>query len=222
MCIRDSFDRANRFTSACSPEIYLDDALDKDGERHEAVYICEPVHNLVHRSELRRNGPTFSASRFAGEEQTEFLTSTDNWFRPVMVRTGPDGDIWVADMYRMVIEHPEWIPKQWQDRIDHLSGSDKGRIYRVRLPHTGSSRATADWQTIRSQSSEELVNTLSHHNGVMRDMAHQELFERKDEAAIPFLKKALKDAPIQASNLLVCLNAFEPVSYTHLTLPTKA
>ena len=204
----NDFDRANRFTSACSPEIYSDDWEDEDGNRHEAVYICEPVHNLVHRSRLRRNGPTFTASRFAGEEQTEFLTSSDNWFRPVMVRAGPEGDLWIADMYRMVIEHPEWIPKQWQDRIDHLAGNDKGRIYRVRLQQRGDD-ADTDWKKIRSQSIAQLVDTLSHHNGILRDMAQQELYERNDKAAIPLLKKALTEAPIQASNLLEHFDALE-------------
>ena len=48
-----------------------------------------------------------------------------------MVRDGPDGALWVADMYRLVIEHPEWIPKEWQARLDLRAGHDKGRIYRI-------------------------------------------------------------------------------------------
>ena len=61
----------------------------------------------------------------------EFLASSDNWFRPTQMKTGPDGALWVADMYRAVIEHPEWIPAAMQKRIDLRAGSQEGRIYRV-------------------------------------------------------------------------------------------
>ena len=174
----NDFDRANKFTSACSPEIYRGDLV-----QHNAFYVCEPVHNLVHRSELIPNGPTFTSRRFDDEREREFLSSSDNWFRPVMVRTGPDGAIWVADMYRMVIEHPEWIPKAWQDRIDHLAGNDKGRIYRVVLPKHAQNNANR-WKSIRAQDSKQLVQHLGNANGVVRDMAQQELYERLDAARV--------------------------------------
>src|SRR5436853_3912398 len=76
-------------------------------------------------------GVTFTSRRAPDEERSEFLASSDNWFRPTMLQTGPDGALWVADMYRAVIEHPEWIPKDWQDRIDLRAGHDKGRLYRI-------------------------------------------------------------------------------------------
>ena len=205
----NDFDRANRFTSACSPEI-VDDQM---------VYICEPVHNLVHRSELRRDGSSFVAARLKDEQESEFMTSTDNWFRPVMVRGGPDGAIWIVDMYRMVIEHPEWIPKTWQDRIDHLAGNDKGRIYRVVLPtdglsgKSGSSKrgGKSQWKHIRSASIGELVTMLEASNRIVRDMAHQELYERNDPASVAPLKQLVardKQNPA-AKRLLHHFDAFE-------------
>ena len=48
-----------------------------------------------------------------------------------MLKTGPDGALWIADMYRAVIEHPEWIPDDWEKRLDLRAGSEQGRIYRV-------------------------------------------------------------------------------------------
>ena len=48
-----------------------------------------------------------------------------------MMKTGPDGALWIADMYRAVIEHPEWIPDDWEKRLDLRAGSEQGRIYRV-------------------------------------------------------------------------------------------
>ena len=80
---------ANHVTSACNPCIYRDNLM---GEGfYGNAFICEPVHNLVHRLVLTQKGVTFSGRRAKGEETSEFLASTDNWFRPVQVRTGPDG-----------------------------------------------------------------------------------------------------------------------------------
>ena len=48
-----------------------------------------------------------------------------------MLATGPDGALWIADMYRQTIEHPEWIPLEMQKQLDLRAGYDMGRIYRV-------------------------------------------------------------------------------------------
>jgi putative membrane-bound dehydrogenase-like protein len=120
---------ANHFTSACGPMIYRDDILGPAFLNN--TFVCEPVHNLVHREVMTAQGSSFSSKRAEGEEKSEFFSSSDNWCRPVFAATGPDGAIWIADMYRHVIEHPQWIPKDWQDRLDLRAGHDRGRIYRV-------------------------------------------------------------------------------------------
>ena len=89
------------------------------------------MHNLVHREVLSPDGVTFAGHRADDEQASEFLASTDNWFRPVQVRTGPDGALWVVDMYRFVIEHPRWISPDRLAKLDVRAGADKGRIYRV-------------------------------------------------------------------------------------------
>jgi putative membrane-bound dehydrogenase-like protein len=82
-------DTADRFTSACGAGIYRDELF---GPNFSASYfVCEPVHNLVHHEVMSPKGVTFTGSRPAGREKAEFLASSDNWFRPTQVRTGPDG-----------------------------------------------------------------------------------------------------------------------------------
>ncbi len=120
---------ANRFTSACSSIVAGSPYFRADGR--EALFVCEPVHNLVHRSALVAEGSTFRAERMASETDREFLASTDPWFRPVRAAVGPDGMLYVVDMYREVIEHPEWIPDAWQQRLNLRAGERHGRIYRV-------------------------------------------------------------------------------------------
>src|SRR5262249_20640126 len=116
-------------TSACSPIPYRDDLFGPDYA--SSIFTCEPVHNVVHREVLEAEGISFTSHRASDEQDREFVASADNWFRPVMAKTGPDGALYIADMYRLVIEHPEWIPKDAQQHLDLRAGADKGRIYRV-------------------------------------------------------------------------------------------
>ncbi|MFO1482863.1 MAG: PVC-type heme-binding CxxCH protein [Verrucomicrobiaceae bacterium] len=140
-----SFDQAGRFTSACGIEVYRDQVLFNDGKTH--AFTCEPFHNVVQHNILEDDGVTFQAtpdvvresSRGPGAEPrgdsrtTDFLASEDRWCRPVMVRTGPDGALWVADMYRYMIEHPQWLPQNGKEELlpHYREGDDKGRIWRV-------------------------------------------------------------------------------------------
>lgn len=178
---------ANRFTSACSPDFYRDNALGKTYTGN--TFICEPVHNLVHREVVSTTGGGFRTQRADDEQSSEFLASTDSWFRPTMVRTGPDGALWVADMYRLVIEHPEWIPKRFQDTYDLQAGSDRGRIYRI-VPR-GKSLPMPHFQNDDTPS---LVARLSSSNGAIRDMAQQLILWRSDKEAAALLKQVVVDS----------------------------
>ena len=92
-------------------------------------FTCEPAGNLVHHDVLEPNGVTFIAKR--AYPTNEFLASPDNWFRPVNLVNGPDGALYVCDMYRKTIEHPEYLPEATRKVTDFESGRDMGRIYRV-------------------------------------------------------------------------------------------
>jgi len=100
----------HRFTSACGTSVYRDNLFGDDFEWN--TFTCAPVHNIVHRRVLVPSGVSFESRRPNDEADVEFLASTDSWFRPTTVTTGPDGALWITDMYRLVIEHPEWIDDQ--------------------------------------------------------------------------------------------------------------
>jgi len=131
-----SFDQAGRFTSACGIEVYRDQVLFTDGKTH--AFTCEPFHNVVQHHILEDDGVTFKAVRDPAESKMDFLASEDRWCRPVMVRTGPDGALWVADMYRYMIEHPQWLPQNGKDELlpHYREGDDKGRIWKVTNIHS--------------------------------------------------------------------------------------
>jgi putative membrane-bound dehydrogenase-like protein len=161
----------NHFTSACSTIIYRDTLFGKEFEGN--MFVSEPVHNLVHREIMKPKGVTFTSERAADEQTSEFLASSDNWFRPAMIQVGPDGALWIADMYRYVIEHPEWIPKDWQKKLDLRAGHDLGRIYRV-YPEDKTPREIPRMDTMKI---EDLVKQYESPSGWVRDTAQRLLFE---------------------------------------------
>lgn len=156
-----------RPTSACGAEIYRDSVL--GSEYSGNAFVCEPVHQLVHRLVLERKGSAFTGHRAASEQQSEFLVSTDQWFRPVQVRTGPDGALWVVDMYRLVIEHPQWIPPETRAGLDLFAGRNLGRIYRI-APRDGALRPT---ERIDRMDSLQLAAAMDSGNGPQRDRVHE-------------------------------------------------
>jgi putative membrane-bound dehydrogenase-like protein len=158
---------ANRYTSACSTIICR--TLEMGAAMAGAGLTCEPVHQMVTRYHLVESGPTFRAVRFAEDQQSEWLRSDDPWFRPVRVENATDGTIWVVDMYRRYIEHPEWIPEDWQQRIDLRAGSARGRIYRI--SQTG--RPPQRLEDLQAKGPAAWVAALASPNGARRDLAQQ-------------------------------------------------
>jgi putative membrane-bound dehydrogenase-like protein len=184
-----------RATAACGLGIYRDDLL---GAAYRGnAFTCEPVNLVVHRLALSPRGSSFAGGRAAGEEATEFLTSTDGWFRPVQARTGPDGCLWVVDMYRYVIEHPRWIPPEDLAKLDLRAGDTLGRIYRVR-PR---GRAPRPIPRLDKLDTAGLVAALDSPNGWQRDLAGQLLLWRADPAAAGPLEELAEKGSRPAARL---------------------
>ena len=76
----------------------------------------------VMTSRMNRDRLQFSGSSPRAIELDDFVKTTDPWFRPVQARTGPDGALWIVDMYRHVIEHPRWIPPEQLAKVDLRAG----------------------------------------------------------------------------------------------------
>lgn len=195
-----SFKEAGRYTSACGGMIYRDSYLFPAART--MAFICEPFHNLVQQLELSSHGPTFSGRRVGEENAPDFFASEDRWCRPVMVRTGPDGSLWIADMYRYMIEHPHWLPEEGKAELlpHYRLGDDMGRIYRV-LRQGLTPGPVPD---LSSLGPEALVRQLHSPNGWVRDKAQQMLAWGKET---PELTAALRDISLTAPDPLARLHA---------------
>ncbi|WP_153556154.1 neutral/alkaline non-lysosomal ceramidase N-terminal domain-containing protein [Roseimaritima sediminicola] len=159
-------------TAACGVGVYRDRLL---GEGYSGnAFTCEPVNQLVYRQVLSRQGAHIVGHRAEEQQESEFLRSSDQWFRPVQVRTGPDGGLWVVDMYRYVIEHPKWIPDETLAQLDVFAGQDRGRIYRV-VPADKTAEPRRSPLDLDSLEPAQLAQQLDSPNGIVRDLAHQML-----------------------------------------------
>jgi len=198
----------NHVTSGCSPTPYRDQLFGPDFAT--SVFASEPVHNVIHREVLEREGAGFTSHRAPGEERSEFLASTDNWFRPTTTKTGPDGALYIADMYRFVLEHPEWISPEAQARLELRAGEDRGRIYRV-VPEGAARRPIPN---LAIKTTRELVAAMESGNGWQRDTVQRLLVERADPTTAAGLKPllAITQAPQVRFQVLATLGELQALT----------
>lgn len=177
--------RGKLAASTCAALIYRDELLFGPGGKRQA-FTCEPFHNLVLHYELTDAGVSFDG-RLAEKSKLHFLASADNWTRPVLTRTGPDGALWVVDMYRYLIEHPEYFPKHVRPQLQpfYRYGDDRGRIYRIHP--TG--RKPRPYSRLDRMDTPQLVAMLDSPSSWHRDMAQQMLIWAADPAAVEPLAK---------------------------------
>ncbi len=157
-------------------------------DSEDAALVCDVGSNLIHRKSLKDNGLYWEADRVDAE--VELLRSTDTWFRPVQLGDGPDGAVYIADMYREVIEHPKSLPDVIKKHLDLTSGRDRGRIWRLvpnssRLPKLSSVNMTQLKEA-------ELLDELASPIAWRRRTASQLLVERGFEGKQNLLKVAVK------------------------------
>lgn len=150
-------------------------------EFRDNAFIGDVGSNLVHRKILSTKPGSVQpvGHRPDPDETTEFLRSSDTWFRPCAFASGPDGCLYIVDMYRETIEHPWSLPEPIKKHLDLNAGNDRGRIYRV-APEGFKPREIPD---LGALSGEELAALTDHPNDWHRTTARRLLFERGKPAA---------------------------------------
>jgi glucose/arabinose dehydrogenase len=178
------------FEAACGPAIYRGDLFPAEFQGN--AFVVDPVGHLVKRNVVTdRQGILTADHAYAAHE---FLASTDERFRPVNAYTGPEGALYIVDMYRGVIEYIHVLTTYHRRQILER-GLDRplglGRIYRV-VPE-GAGVLTAP--TISRLTAAELVGLLSDRNGWRRDTAQRLLVERGDRGVVPGLRTLARTSP---------------------------
>jgi putative membrane-bound dehydrogenase-like protein len=197
------------FTAASGGTLYDGDAFPK--EYDGSVFTGDVSGNLIHRDIVKPDGATFAAHR--SQDGVEFVASTDVWFRPCNFANAPDGNLYLTDIYRQVIETPESIPEEIRKKIDFFNGDTLGRIYRI-VPNHPLRRGDLK-PALGAATSAELVKQLANPNGWHRQTAHRLLLERQDHAVAVDLRTVAAtgttpEARVHALWLLQAYAALEP------------
>jgi len=176
------------FTAACGQSIFRGDRLPQGllGD----YLITEPVGRLIRRAKIfESNGIRTLKNVYKNDE---FITSTDMNFRPVNTYTGPDGCLYIVDMYRGIIQEATWAQPgsmvYSQIKAKNLDQNIKrGRIYR--LVHDDFKPGPRP--NLLNEPTLKLVSFLDHPNGWWRDNAQKEIVIRGDKSVIPALKQVV-------------------------------
>jgi mono/diheme cytochrome c family protein len=191
----------NRFTGCAGQSIYRGDALPK--ELYGNLFLPEPVGRLIRRATVTNvDGKTVLTNAY---DKKEFLASTDPNLRPIWTATGPDGCLYICDMYHGIIQESEWTRAGSYLRGQILKvGLEKnikgGRIYR--LVHDDF-KPNFTPPHMLDESPAQLIAHLSSPNGWWRDTAQKLIILKGDKSAVP----ALQSLARQSENPLARMHA---------------
>lgn len=175
-----------RFTGASSLAIYR--SAHFPPEFLGDAFVPEPCGNLLRRDDVTERDGRVSAVNPYEKQQTEFLVSTDEIFRPVNAHMGPDGAVYIVDMYHGIIQHHAHLTTYLRNQAESR-GLDKvvshGRIYRI----VHKNRPLDSGPDLAKAATADLVAALEHPNGWYRDTAQRILVDKGSPAAVVPLKK---------------------------------
>ncbi len=198
----------NAITAAAGIEIFRGDRLPADlvGD----LFFNEPVGRLIRRAKIEvKDGVTVLHNAY---EKSEFLRSTDPFFRPVNLVTAPDGTLYITDMYRGIIQEGNWTRKGAYLRgvIDQYEMADKinrGRVWR--LVHE--SLQPGPQPHLLDETPAQLVIHLGHPNGWWRDTSQKLLILAQDKSVVPALQTLVRTSanPLERIHALWTLEGLD-------------
>lgn len=174
-------------TAAAGNAIYRGDRLPRDlvGDYLHGDVVARSVRRL---RPVKTEGLTQLRNVYP---RSEFIRSLDPLFRPVGMANAPDGTLYVADLYRGVIEGAPWAKegtylyeKIKQHQLNKVLGH--GRVWRLTYDGMPPDRTRP---RMLQETPAQLVRHLSHPNGWWRDTAQQLIVLKQDRSVAPALKQ---------------------------------
>ena len=175
-------------TGACGPVIYRGSQFP---ESFQGVgFVTESAAQLVKAIRpIRKDGDLTGEHVF---EDKEFLTSTDERFRPVNLYNAPDGSLYLVDYYHGIIQHKtymtSYLRRQTLDRGLQSPGLGLGRIYRIKAK----GRPLSQPVNLAKASTADLVGHLSSPEGAVRDLAQKTLVEQRSPETATLIRTAVQ------------------------------
>ena len=208
-------DQVGGFTAAAGGAVYNGGAW--PAEYDGMYFMGEPTINIVHRDVIRPHGVTFTASRDETDKDSEFIMGTDLWFRPIDVRIGPDGAMYVVDFSNQAVIHNDTRRPPHSPRSNAAVRPDRnhdlGRIWRVHHKLAKKLEAPPFFASSPAKPA-SLVAALSHPALQVRMTAHRLLLESKAAGSVPALASLLTEgspaARIHALWILCETNNLQP------------
>ncbi|WP_149696449.1 PVC-type heme-binding CxxCH protein [Chitinophaga sp. CF418] len=176
--------RLRNMTAACGPLVYRGGLMGKAYDNN--IFVAEPSGNLIKRNLVKDSGYIVKGQQ--AYQGHEFLASTDERFRPVSLYDGPDGALYIVDMYRGIIQHKTYLTPYLKKEIRGRSLTNPlncGRIYRV-VP-----AGKKPVPVLPGNEPGELLALLDHPNGWVRDKAQQMIIDHHYTSLAPALKERL-------------------------------
>ena len=222
--VRSPIGHVNHLTATGGPDIVRAHRVPEDLKGD--LLFTEPVGRMIRRADITKDeGLTRLTNVYP---RSEFILSTDPLFRPVNIKTGPDGLIYIADMYRGIIQEGQWtgpgsylrhkIQQYELEKVIH-----HGRVWRLRFDGTPAFPGTpagpaaveipgqpalpaidrdATQPRMLNETPAQLVAHLSHANGWWRDNAQRLLVLKQDKSVVPALTTI-----VRGDNLLARFHA---------------
>lgn len=181
------------------------------------VFVPDPTGQLVTRYKIEPNGASLKATRVG--DRTEFFRSADEWCRPVNFTTGPDGAIYVCDIYRRWIDHARFFPEEFVKSHDMRQGENEGRIWRIVPKGMKAPKAT-----LPAKTPAELAAQLNHPNAWQRETAQRLLVDHvsKDAGAVATALSQARPQGIGSAHWLGAVRAFERGHLAHFSQLKKS
>ncbi len=205
--------RLVEFTAACGPLIYRGGLLPLEYAGN--AFVAEPSANLIKRNILEDSDIVVRGKQ--AYHGREFLASTDERFRPVNLVAGPEGALYIVDMYRGILQHKTYITGYLKNEIKARKLTlplNCGRIYRI-IP-----AGQHPEKILPGMNTNSLVKTLHNGNGMLRDKAQQLIIDRRLVDAAPALREMLPDSlqPLGQLHALWTLEGLHLLNYNDLNI----